>query len=321
MRPIFKLFLVVVLLAVPGRTVLHAREAVLRSTAYGVAGFLADYARDYGYFTAEGITVEHAISSAPIGLVRTGRADVAIAGMGSAAELFLRGDDTRVLVQLFPSLDFYGVSRFGPSAAVKIKTAHSGALSGEPVLRLKAMLTYLGAKDVKINNTQSDDTARYKLLEEGGTDLVLLNSPELIRKARASGKYYISEPYDAYKGQGFRAAVITSQRVITTKGPELEKYVAALRAAYDDALTRPDRVVPILTGIYGFTAEEARAYYRDFARGAADAPFSVSQEPLDSISTGLELPEGAKKRKDVNGLLAPDYADKALKKRPGTGKK
>jgi len=321
MKAVFIVFLAAASFFAPGMPILCAQQGALKTAAYDEAGFLVDYAQKYGYFSAEGVAVEHSVSTGALRLLNAGRVDACISGMGGAADVFLRGIDIRVLAQLFPALNHYGVSRFSRADAVKIKAAAGGPASGEVAQRLKVMLKYLGAKDVKIAAGRLDDSAKYKLLEEGKTDLVLLDSLSLMRKVRAEGKYYIFEPSEAYKGEGFLTGVLSTRRAIAAKGPELEKFIAGLRAAFDDALVQPDRVVSVLTEVYGFTAPEALAYHGNIVRGAAEASFEPSQGPLDQVLTGVELPANERKKTDLSGILAPEYAIKAVKRRSSPVKK
>lgn len=298
---------------------LSAQETALKVSAR--EPFLVDYARKAGYFSAAGLAVEVLISSVAARPGVEGSADAALEEAVGPLSAFLRGKDIRVLARLYPSYGFFGVSRFPASEASKIKTATRGVSGGFPSRRLTALLKHLGAADAKLTASKLPDEETYKLLEDGQTDFILVNSEPLLARIRAEKKYHVIEPENAYKGCGFDTVIFATQGALSAKGPALEKFVAAMLEALEDAAAKPEAFLAFLIGDQGFGPQKAAAVQALIARAAADDAFVPEASALDALASTIEIPGALKTAKSAGGIAYPEYAAKWRKARPGRAQK
>jgi len=281
---------------------------------------LLSYAKKNGHFSRAGVEVEIVFSSVATRLVMLGQTDACAAGIVSAVELYLTGEDVEVLAQFSSPAGFYGISRFPPSEASKIMAA-AGVAGGGSGMRLRATLKYLGVKDAKFERSGSSDADRYKLLEAGKTDLILINDRRLLSRIRASGKYYVIEPRDAYKGKKFVTAVFARKAVVKDRSREFELLVSALHSALADIAATPGPFIDFLAAEKGLTRQEAAETQSELVRGAAETGLEPDEAFADSLVSEAQTPGGRKARKSAAGLAFRDYAVKAKKAAAGTGGK
>jgi len=291
-----------------------AGAAPLKVVAY--EGFLLNYASTAGYFSRAGLEVQVVVSPAATRVLMLGGADAGIAGMSAPVSLYVQGQDSVVLAQLYSAFGFYGVSRYPLTEGYRIKNAASGAKAGEPERRMRAMLKYLGTANAEVDKSFIDENARFKLLEDGRVDLILVNTPALLRKVRAGKKYFIIDPADAYKGKSFNNGLITTGRAMAARGPELEKLVAALLETLDGIAAEPQRFIDFLVNQEGYAPEEAARVQADLARGAAEVAGEPSAADVAAIETDVTVLPGRKvKNAHAAGMMRPDFARKAAKAR------
>jgi len=289
-----------------------AAAAPLKVAAY--EGFLPNYASSAGYFSQAGLDAQVIVSSVALNLVKQGRADACIAGMSVPVQQYLEGKDTVLLAQLYGSFGFYGVSRYSAASAAAIKTVSAGGV-GEPYRRMRAMMKYLkvtGAEFDKKNISQAD---LYKLLENGKTDLILVNSRALMRKIRAEGKYYVIEPEDAYKGGSFNDGIFTTGATLAARGPDLDKFVAAMLDTMAGIAAEPQRFIDYLVKQEGFTQDEAVRVQADMARSAAEVAGEPAAADVARIETEVAVSTARVVNKKAGGMLRPGYALKAIEER------
>lgn len=277
----------------------------------GAVNLPLTYAMKEGCLAEAGVAVELLpVTSGATAVLASGQVDLSISNLAPVLSAWQNGADLKVLAFLYPRFDRYVISRYPEAEASKIRTVgiKSASIGGEEIL--KPFLDYLKLDRKTLKTVMAKgDTVKYAMLDMGYIDLATIESYELARKAAAERKYHLIR--DPYQGRTMDARVITtSGRVLKKKGPELEKFIYAIYRAVNSAAADRGKTVRLLMSEYGYSEEDASAYYDVFAGLAGAFDYVPSPERADRAWSYLEdyRPET---RKKTGALLFPEYAIKA----------
>lgn len=310
------LLLAALLCAPPAPYAAPARAAALRiaSLNEGLYDFPIVYAQREGYFSAAGLSLERLQAArGVVALLVSGQADLTIGSVAPALSAYQNGADLKILAFLYPQFNYCAVSRFKPQESSKIKTLALNSSGLAPELMVKPFLDLwkLDRKSLK-TVVAPGDASRYALLERGDADLTHVSSPEILEKIRAEKKYTLLPI--AAAGAATEPLVITaSDKALRERGPELDKFIAALYRAIKAAAVDKARTAGLLKSAYNYPPAEAALFSEEFAAAARDMRYVPDAPRLEAFLLTLkEIEPDLKLGRPPAGMVYADYAKKAV---------
>ncbi len=280
------------------------------------------FAEKEGYFAKEGITVKIVkVDGGTLSNLLSGKVDAVFMSAPTALAGYEGGKDLKILARLYGRFDIYAISRFKPAESGKILSVALNSRGAEPQLLTQLFIDYLKLDPKSfIRVYAAGDEPRYALMEEGKADLTVLSSVKLLRGIMAEKKYfYLPIAETGIKTEPRVIAALSAG--IEKRGPELEKFLAAFYDALKAAAADGVKASAYLQSEYGYTPQEAAAFYAGFSAAVRDMEFTPAEGVFDGLAEKMNKlrPSSGDPRK-LEKFIDDGYAKKIVKSRDAVKK-